>query len=122
MKTLVIGVSAALAVAAAFFAPVAPASAVNRCETGQEKCSVGDAILAQVQYACRWDKIGGAGGAWTTGWVPNHPTAFCGASAVNRVCGSANFSAAQPSGAQISYWPQGCTGPQWTIQCTCKQQ
>jgi hypothetical protein len=73
-----------------------------------------------VKYACRWDKVAGAGGAWSTGWVPGHVSPYCGASAVNRVCPAGNFSAAQPSGAQISYWPQGCAGPQWTIQCTCK--
>jgi hypothetical protein len=79
------------------------------------------AAPAQTQtYSCRWDKIAGAGGAWSTGWVPGHPTPYCGASAVNRVCGTSNFSAAQASGAQISYWPQGCAGPSWIIQCTCK--
>lgn len=75
---------------------------------------------AQAQYACRWDKVGGAGGAWTTGWVPGHPTPYCGAGAANRVCGSSDFSAAQPSGTTIGYWPSGCAGPQWTIKCTCQ--
>ena len=73
-----------------------------------------------VTYSCRWDKVSGPGGAWSTGWVPGHPTPYCGASAVNRVCGSSNFSAAQPSGTSISYWPQGCAAPSWIIQCTCK--
>jgi hypothetical protein len=76
---------------------------------------------AQTQYyECRWDKIAGAGGAWTTGWVPNHPSPYCGASAVNRVCAASDFSAAQRTGAQISYWPQGCAAPPWTLQCTCR--
>lgn len=76
---------------------------------------------AQAQISCRWDKLSGAGGPWTTGWIPNHVTPACGASPVNRVCGGSDFSAAQASGARISYWPQGCAGPQWIIQCTCTE-
>jgi hypothetical protein len=80
-------------------------------------------ITAQAQtqtYSCRWDKIAGGGAPWSTGWVPGHPTPYCGASAVNRVCGASDFSAAQPTGAQISYWPQGCAAASWILQCTCR--
>src|SRR5579862_8827127 len=77
-------------------------------------------VTAEAQFACRWDKTGGPGGPWTTGWVPGHPTPNCGASPVNRVCGGSDFSAAQPSGATIGYWPSGCGGAQWTITCTCR--
>jgi hypothetical protein len=77
-------------------------------------------VTAEAQYQCRWDKVGGAGGPWAIDWVPGHKTPNCGASAVNRVCGTTDGSAAQPSGAVIAYWPQGCGGPQWTIKCTCR--
>jgi len=59
-----------------------------------------------VTYECRWDKVAGAGGAWSTGWVTGHVTPYCGASAINRVSPAGDFSAAQRSGSQISYGPR----------------
>jgi hypothetical protein len=59
-------------------------------------------VPARTQYASRRDKIGEAGGVWTTGWQSNHPTPLKGAITVNRVSGGSDFGAARASGAQIA--------------------
>ena len=69
-------------------------------------------------FRSRWDKVGGAGGSWTTGWVPNHPRQVCGHYAAGCACGNSNYCGEHGSGALVSYWPQGCGGPEWVLQCT----
>ncbi len=68
-------------------------------------------------FRSRWDKIGGPGGPWTTGWVPNHTQQICGHQHAGCRCG-AGYCGNYRSGATTYWWPNGCQGPRWTIRCT----
>ncbi len=68
-------------------------------------------------FRSRWDKVGGPGGGWTTGWVPNHTQQVCGHQHLGCRCG-AGYCGNYRSGAQTYWWPNGCQGPRWTIRCT----
>ncbi len=85
-----------------------------------KKCSVSGVSEGREVYDCRWDKIGGPGGPWTTDWVPNHPTPECGHGAAGCSCGSENYCGRHRTGSVTYWWPQGCQGPKWTIQCSCR--
>ncbi len=75
------------------------------------------------RYESRWDKIGGPGGPWTTGWVRNHKAPVCGHGAQGCNCGSGrNYCGTYRSGQATYWWPRGCSGPRWTIRCTSQPQ
>jgi len=69
------------------------------------------------QYKSRWDKIDGSGGAWTTGWVYDQDRQVCGHYHSGCRCGG-GYCGDYRSGQTTSWWPQGCSGPRWTIRCT----
>jgi len=68
-------------------------------------------------FKSRWDKIGGPGGPWTTGWVRNHTQPVCGHRAPGCRCGR-GYCGNYRSGATTYTWPRGCRGPRWRIRCT----
>lgn len=70
------------------------------------------------RFRSRWDKIGGLGGPWTTGWVPNHTFQGCGHQAPGCSCGGQNYCGTYRDGATTYWWAKGCGGPRWTIRCT----
>ena len=72
----------------------------------------------QGQFRSRWDQVGGS---WTTGWVPNHPFQGC-VHGTSCSCGSENYCGNYRSGQTTTVWPQGCSGPRWTIRCTSELQ
>jgi hypothetical protein len=83
-------------------------------------------IVGAQAYECRWDKIAGPGGEWTTGWRPGMPTPYCGSETQPgqiQKCdcgGQQNYCGQFPSGAEIVHWPNGCGAPPWILRCTYK--
>lgn len=72
-------------------------------------------------FKCRWDKIAGPGGPWTTGWQPNHTAAACGHGACYS-CPSESRCGLYPTGSVISHSPYGGQGNcqvMWRLRCTC---
>ncbi|MHA1538394.1 MAG: hypothetical protein ACTSUD_12635, partial [Alphaproteobacteria bacterium] len=70
----------------------------------------------------RWDKIGGPGGGWSTGWVRNQRQRICGHRARGCSCFGWNYCGNYRSGQTTSWWPRGCGGPRWKIRCTSARQ
>ena len=74
-------------------------------------------------YKSRWDKVGGPGGAWTTGWVYNHTRQVCGHGAppCNWCPGRQSACGEYPSGSVITHTPYGGSGDcntRWRLRCT----
>jgi len=84
-------------------------------------CCVSGVKAQSGTFRSRWDKVGGPGGGWSTGWVNNVPRRMC-ASTVGCACGGANYCGEFPSGAVIPNWPNGCAAPAWQLQCTSEPQ
>ncbi len=94
---------------------------VNRSQASGET-NARTALLGQCRgssglFRSRWDKIGGPGGPWSTGWVPNQNQQICGHFHPGCRCGG-GFCGTYRSGATTYWWPQGCSGPRWRIRCT----
>src|SRR5579864_2725393 len=68
-------------------------------------------------FRSRWDKVGGPGGGWSTGWVYNVPRQMCAANS-GCSCGGVNYCGEFSTGAVIPNWPNGCAAPAWQLQCT----
>ncbi len=84
----------------------------NERRNGLQRCQP-----QSTKYKSRWDKISGSGGAWTTGWVYDHDRQVCGHYHFGCRCGG-GYCGDYRSGQTTSWWPQGCSGPRWTIRCT----
>lgn len=73
-------------------------------------------------YKSRWDKIGGPGGSWTTGWVPNHTFPGCGRVPPScGICPGTNPCGNYSSGAVVTHAPYGVQGNcsvYWQLKCT----
>ncbi|MFI4935779.1 MAG: PAN domain-containing protein [Caulobacterales bacterium] len=72
-------------------------------------------------YMSRWDKVGGPGGDWSTGWVMNVPRQMCAAN-TGCACGGVNYCGEHQSGEVVPNWPAGCGTPQWLLRCTSQPQ
>lgn len=89
----------------------------------RNNCCISGVVRGQDQkYESRWDKISGRGGAWTTGWVPNHDAPICGHFASGCNCNGRNYCGTYRSGQVTGWWPRGCNGPFWRIRCTSRPQ
>jgi hypothetical protein len=91
-----------------------PAAVHNEC------CVSG--VKANRTFRSRWDKIGGPGGAWSTGWVPNVQRQICGHFATGCNCNGYNYCGEYPHGAETYWWPNGCDQAAWKIRCTSEPQ
>lgn len=79
------------------------------------------------KYRSRWDKIGGAGGGWTTGWVPGHPAPVCGHGAppCTWCPGQQDACGEYSNGAVITVTPYGGRGDcstKWQLRCTSESE
>jgi len=69
-------------------------------------------------FWARWDKIAGAGGSWTTGWVGQATNNRCGHFARGCRCGPNNYCGWYNNGSVTYWWPRGCGTALWRIRCT----
>ncbi len=90
--------------------------------TGFSSITCTRGFAPQYRYKSRWDKIGGPGGGWTTGWVYNHTAPICGHYASGCSCYGRNYCGNYRSGQWTYWWPRGCRGPRWRIRCTSRRQ
>lgn len=73
-------------------------------------------------YRSRWVKIGGPGGAWSSGWARNQTAPVCHQRSTTCICMGRNFCGRYTNLQTTFWWPRGCRGPRWLIQCMSEPQ
>lgn len=60
-------------------------------------------------------------GGWTTGWVRNHETPYCGHGTRGTACENEDGAGMYKAGLTSKYYPFGCSNAKWYIKCSAEE-